>query len=89
MVRALTGRGDLVQVVVGKAGSGKSHALAAAAQAWTASGLPVLGAAVAARAAHELSTGTGMPAMTVARLLAHAEHPGATARRGGCRSGWC
>jgi conjugative relaxase-like TrwC/TraI family protein len=75
MVHALTRRGDLVQVVVGKAGSGKSHALAAAAQAWEASGLPVLGAAVAARAAHELSTATGMPAMTVARLLAHAEHP--------------
>ena len=75
MVSALTGRGDLVQVVVGKAGSGKSHALAAAAQAWTTSGLPVLGAAVAARAAHELSTGTGMPALTVARLLSHAEHP--------------
>ena len=37
----------------------------------------MLGAAVAARAAHELSTGTGMPAMTVARLLSHAEHPGA------------
>jgi conjugative relaxase-like TrwC/TraI family protein len=76
MVSALTGRGDLVQVVVGKAGSGKSHALAAAAQAWTASGLPVLGAAVAARAASELSAGTGMPALTVARLLSHAEHPG-------------
>ena len=75
MVRRLTGRGDPVQVVVGKAGSGKSLALAAAAQAWTASGLPVLGAAVAARAAHELSTGTGMPALTVARLLSHAEHP--------------
>jgi ATP-dependent exoDNAse (exonuclease V) alpha subunit len=76
MVRALTGRGDLVQVVVGKAGSGKSHALAAAAQAWAASGLPVLGAAVAARAASELSTATAVPAMTVARLLSHAEHPG-------------
>ena len=76
MVRRLTARGDLVQVVVGKAGSGKSHALAAAAQAWTASGLPVLGAAVAARAAHELSTGTGIQAMTVARLLSHADHPG-------------
>ena len=76
LVRRLTTRGDLVQVVVGKAGSGKSHALAAAAQAWTTSGLPVLGAAVAARAAHELSTGTGMPALTVARLLSHAEHPG-------------
>ena len=93
MVRALTGRGDLVQVVVGKAGSGKSHALAAAAQAWEASGLPVLGAAVAARAASELSTATGMPAMTVARLLAHAEHPGAhglprgTAAAGGADRG--
>ncbi len=82
MVRRLTGRGDTVQVVVGKAGSGKSHALAAAAAAWSASGSPVIGAAVAARAAHELSTATGMPAMTVARLLSHAEQPqpGGTAR---------
>ncbi len=76
MVRRLTTGGDAVQVVVGKAGSGKSLALAAAAQAWTASGLPVLGAAVAARAASELSTATGMPALTVARLLSHAERPG-------------
>ena len=41
MVRRLTTGGDAVQVVVGKAGSGKSLALAAAAQAWTACGLPV------------------------------------------------
>ncbi len=76
LVRRLTTGGDAVQAVVGKAGSGKSLAVAAAAQAWTASGLPVLGAAVAARAAHALSTGTGIEALTVARLLSHAERLG-------------
>jgi conjugative relaxase-like TrwC/TraI family protein len=76
MVRRLTQSGAGVEVVVGKAGSGKSHALAAARQAWRASGTPVLGAAVAARAAIALSEAAGMPAMTVARLLTELQRTG-------------
>jgi ATP-dependent exoDNAse (exonuclease V) alpha subunit len=67
---------------VGKAGSGKSHALAAAREAWQASGTPVLGAAVAARAALALSEAAGMPALTVARLLAQID-TGQLAGQGG------
>jgi ATP-dependent exoDNAse (exonuclease V) alpha subunit len=72
----LTRSGAGVDVVVGKAGTGKSHALAAAREAWQASGSPVLGAAVAARAAIALSETAGIPAMTVARFLAGLERPG-------------
>jgi len=45
MVRRLTGSGAGVEVVFGPAGSGKTRALAAAAIAWRASGLPVTGVA--------------------------------------------
>jgi ATP-dependent exoDNAse (exonuclease V) alpha subunit len=58
-----------VEVVVGKAGSGKTTALAAAAAAWRAAGMTITGAAVAARAAVALTDGAGIPAATVARIL--------------------
>jgi conjugative relaxase-like TrwC/TraI family protein len=70
MVRQLTTVGNGVDVVVGKAGTGKTYALAAAHRCWQRSGVPVLGTAVAARAALALAEGAGIPAMSVARLLA-------------------
>lgn len=70
MVRTLTTSGDGVEVVVGKAGTGKTHALAAAHAAWTAAGHRVLGTAVAARAAVALTDESGIPSVSVARLLA-------------------
>jgi hypothetical protein len=73
MVRRLATSGDGVEVVVGKAGSGKTHALAAAFEAWRAAGHPVLGTAVAARAALALQDEVGIASMTVTRLLAQAE----------------
>ena len=69
MVRRLTTSGAGVEVVVGKAGTGKTFALDAARDAWTAAGMRVTGAALAARAAAELSESTGMEATTLARLL--------------------
>jgi 8-oxo-dGTP pyrophosphatase MutT (NUDIX family) len=57
MVQRLCVDGDLVVVVAGKAGTGKTFALGAAREAWQAAGYPVLGAAVARPAARELQTG--------------------------------
>jgi conjugative relaxase-like TrwC/TraI family protein len=70
MVRRVATSGAGVEVIVGKAGAGKTSALAAAAEAWRAGGVPVLGTAVAARAALAFGEQAGVPAMTVTRLLA-------------------
>jgi Ti-type conjugative transfer relaxase TraA len=69
MVRMVTSSSAGVEVVVGKAGSGKTTALRAAADAWTAAGFRVTGAAVAARAAKELQAAAGIPSTTVAQVL--------------------
>jgi Ti-type conjugative transfer relaxase TraA len=69
MVRRLTRFGAGVEVVVGKAGTGKTYALDAARDAWAASGIPVTGVALAARAALELETSAGIRSTTLARLL--------------------
>ena len=62
--------GDGVSVVVGKGGTGKTFALGAAREAWQAAGHPVLGVAVARRAARELQKGAGISSTSVAALLA-------------------
>jgi hypothetical protein len=59
MVRQLTTDGASVSVVVGKAGTGKTFALAAAREAWEASGRQVVGAALSWRAARELRRARG------------------------------
>ncbi len=71
MVRRLTGSGAGVEVVVGKAGTGKTYALDAARESWEASGIRVSGVALAARAALELEASAGIRSTTLARLLAH------------------
>ncbi len=75
MVRRVATSGAGMEVIVGKAGAGKTSALAAAAEAWRASGVPVLGTAVAARAALAFGEQAGVPAMTVTRLLAALDKP--------------
>ncbi len=69
MVERLTGEGDGLALVLGRAGAGKTYALDPARAAWEAAGYRVIGAALAARAAAELEAGAGIPSMTVARLL--------------------
>ena len=69
MVRHLTTSGAGIDPVVGAAGTGKTYTLDAARHAWEASGHMVVGAALSARAAAELSAGSGIESMTVTRLL--------------------
>lgn len=68
MVRRVTSSGDGVEIVVGKAGAGKTYALDAARAAWQRAGLTVQGAALSARAAAELESGAGIDSITLARL---------------------
>jgi ATP-dependent exoDNAse (exonuclease V) alpha subunit len=69
VVRALCLAGDGVAVVAGRAGTGKTFTLGAAREAWQEAGLPVLGVAIARRAANELWEGAGIRSTSVAALL--------------------
>jgi TrwC relaxase/AAA domain len=86
MISRLTNSGAGVEVVVGKAGSGKTTALAAAFAVWDAAGIEVTGAAVAARAAVALTDGAGIPAVTVARILSRRVDPTLGCGGTGCLS---
>lgn len=68
-VRRITESDAPVEVVVGHAGTGKTFALDAARSAWQAAGLRPRGAALAARAAQELQSGSGIPSQTIASLV--------------------
>jgi conjugative relaxase-like TrwC/TraI family protein len=82
MVEALCHHGARVAVVTGKAGTGKTFALGA--EAWHVGGHPVLGAAVARRAARELELGAGIPSTSIAALLAELEGPAGRRLPGRC-----
>jgi conjugative relaxase-like TrwC/TraI family protein len=69
LVVALTRHGDGVAVVRAAAGTGKTFALEAAAEAWRRSGIPVVGCALSARAACELRDHAGIDTTTIARLI--------------------
>jgi len=79
MVAELLGSGRGVEIVVGAAGSGKTTALGVARAGWEAHGTPVVGLALAARAADQLQAGAGIESMTIARFLADATQPDAVA----------
>jgi Ti-type conjugative transfer relaxase TraA len=69
MVEDLTRSGRGVEVVVGKAGTGKTYALDAARDVWDSSGVKVIGCALSARAAKELEAGSGIESSTIAALM--------------------
>ncbi len=68
-VEHLTLREGSIQCVSGMAGTGKTHMLAAARQAWAAQGLKVVGCALAATAARELGDGSGIKSGTIRSTL--------------------
>ena len=92
LVEPLCLDGDGVAVVAGKAGTGKTFALGAAREAWQAAGHPVLGVAVARRAAGELQDGAGIESTSVAALLGDLGAGRDASRSGACssstRPGW-
>jgi conjugative relaxase-like TrwC/TraI family protein len=71
-----SGRG--VEVLVGAAGSGKTATLAAARIAWAAGGHEVFGAALAASAARNLESATGIESTSLARLLGRLDQAAAS-----------
>jgi conjugative relaxase-like TrwC/TraI family protein len=75
MVRALTTHRGGIAVVVGPAGSGKTAALAAANEVWSADGRDVVGVALSAMAARQLTRGSGIGACTIAQALRRIERP--------------
>jgi hypothetical protein len=80
MARQLATSGAGVEAVVGKAGSGKTTALAASKEAWIAAGYLVRGVALSARAAEGLADGSGIPSSTIAKFLSDLDQ-GRTALR--------
>ena len=66
-------RGHRFQAAIGRAGAGKTTTVAACADAWTAAGYRVVGAAVKGEATRTLATATGIECETVAWYLAHTD----------------
>ncbi|HET7416067.1 MAG TPA: MobF family relaxase [Solirubrobacterales bacterium] len=81
MVRRLLGGGEGVIVVVGEAGTGKTYALAAAAEGWSAAGAEVCTAAPTWRAANVLRS-EGLEATSVASLLGELDRAAAKGQAG-------
>jgi conjugative relaxase-like TrwC/TraI family protein len=79
MLRRVTTQGLPVEVVVGRAGTGKTYAMAAVRAIYTAAGYRLVGVAPSALAARGLGEGAGMPAFTIPRFLRRAA-PDLTAR---------
>lgn len=75
-LRTLTGSSDSVTVLIGPAGTGKTHTLAAICAAYRAAGLRPVGAAPSARAAAELEAGAGIDASTLHSLNYRWRRPG-------------
>jgi conjugative relaxase-like TrwC/TraI family protein len=66
-------RGHRFQAAIGRAGAGKTTTVAACADAWTAAGYRVMGAAVKGEATRTLAAATGIECETVAWYLAHTD----------------
>jgi conjugative relaxase-like TrwC/TraI family protein len=68
-IALLCSTGNTVDVLVGRAGTGKTYTLGTVRSAYEAAGWTVIGVAPSARAARELETGADISAQTIARFL--------------------
>jgi AAA domain/TrwC relaxase len=69
MVRSFATSGNTVDIGIGPAGTGKTAVMAVINQLAAMTGTPILGTALAARAAAGLQSATGIPSTTLTRLL--------------------
>ena len=76
-VEQLLAQGNPVEVLVGRAGTGKTFTLATVAAAYQSAGFRVVGVAPSARAARELADGTGLETFTVPRYHRVDQQPAA------------
>ena len=76
-VSALLTSPNMVDVVVGPAGAGKTAALAAAHDGWQSAGVPVYGTALAAVAARRLEQATSIRSDSLYRMLLDLDRPDA------------
>ena len=76
MVRRFATSGNGIDVGIGAAGTGKTTVMALIADLAAATGTPIIGTALAARAAAGFQTATGIPSYTLARLLWETEAGG-------------
>ncbi len=75
-LRAIAASPDAVAVLIGPAGTGKTHTLAAISAAYRTAGLEPVGAAPSARAAAELEAGASIDASTLHSLRYRWRRPG-------------
>ena len=75
LVERLVGSGHGIELVNAKAGAGKTFALRVARLAWERGGYRVVGAALAAQAARQLTDEAGIDSRTIARQLWELEDP--------------
>lgn len=68
-VLGITSAGDRVAVMIGRAGTGKTHTLGTVRSIYETAGWDVIGLAPSARAARELEDGAGIDSTTLARHL--------------------
>jgi Mrp family chromosome partitioning ATPase len=80
LVRQFATSGNAIDIGVGPAGTGKSTVMAIIANLTRHTGTPILGAALAARAAAGFQAATGIPATTLTRLLGEAHDGGGLLR---------
>nr|MDJ0498970.1 AAA family ATPase [Acidimicrobiia bacterium] len=80
MVRRFATSGNSIEVGIGSAGTGKTAVMAIINELAALTGAPIVGAALAGRTAAGLQQATGIPSVTLTRLLAESRDRGGLVR---------